>query len=411
MPTPYVLTTLLFGALATLAALDTALVSLGLAPLFNGPRWLRVHLVTLGMLAESLFGLLPLLVAARSGRPRPRVRRDIWLALNAGLVILLVGIPRVNGSLILVGGGLVFAAAGLLALQLRALGGGPGRVDVAGPSGRPFYLAGLAFLLVGIVIGTGLWNEWARPPRIAIPLEAHIHANAFGFLALTFAGLLIDLYPGFAGCPLAWPRSTRPILWLMIGGAFVLVLSPWTGRMMLMLPGVLLHLLGTAWLVTNAVRPALGRRRVWTAGFLHLTTGYLWYLAPIVVAPLVISGRVGASAGAIEQSAPQALIFGWAAQLAYALIPCLLWKSLLPDRPPALGGTPASLAAANLGAVAIWASMLVEPLQASLYGLAYLFWVAALVLIVVQCWRIVQAAPRPLEAEPSAGRGAPVDPA
>jgi hypothetical protein len=42
--------------------------------------------------------VLPAFVAARRGAATPATRWDIWLTLNAGLVVLLAGIPSVNAA-------------------------------------------------------------------------------------------------------------------------------------------------------------------------------------------------------------------------------------------------------------------------------------------------------------------------
>ena len=57
------------------------------------------------------------------GLARPAPRWDVWLALNVGLLTLLVGIPLVNAAFILTGGGLVFAAVGLLLIGWRLRSG------------------------------------------------------------------------------------------------------------------------------------------------------------------------------------------------------------------------------------------------------------------------------------------------
>src|SRR5512139_111788 len=111
----------LFILLAALGALDASLASWNIAPWFDGLRWLRIHLITLGTLTEAIFGVLPALVALRAGRPRPKLRWDIWLMLNGGLITLLIGIPLVNAVLILAGGILVFSATLVLIKQLREL--------------------------------------------------------------------------------------------------------------------------------------------------------------------------------------------------------------------------------------------------------------------------------------------------
>jgi len=82
--------------------------------------------------------------------------------------------------------------------------------------GRSFYLAGLSYLLLGIIVGSGLWFGWDTALRMAVPIEIHIHANNWGFMALVFAGLIVDLYPGFTGRTLAWPRSIQPPMVLSV---------------------------------------------------------------------------------------------------------------------------------------------------------------------------------------------------
>lgn len=117
----YLLMTAIFILVAALMAADAALTSFTLVTWFNGLRWLRVHLITLGAMTEALFGLLPIIVAIHAGRSRPKFRWDIWLTLNTGLLTLLIAIPIINQSLIFVGGTLVFIATTLLLIQLAGL--------------------------------------------------------------------------------------------------------------------------------------------------------------------------------------------------------------------------------------------------------------------------------------------------
>ncbi len=384
---PYFLMAILYVSLAVLAALDASLTSLNLLPWFNGLRWLRVHFITLGALTEVTFGVLPSLVAARAGRPRPSIRWDIWLALNAGLLTLLVGIPLVNSALILAGGTLVFIATSLLLLQLNSL-----RPERDRPKpGRKFYLAGLSYLLLGIIVGTGLWLGWGEVLRIAIPIEVHIHANNWGFMSLVFAGLLVDLYPHFAKRPLAWPRSIRPIFWLMTLGALGLVLGPWLKSNWFSVPGLILHLSATIWLLLNLIKPLWGDWPAWTPGMWHLVTAYFWILAPVLVAPLIILGVPGFPGAGIEQSAPQALIYGWVLQFGYALLPYLFARFLLPAQPAKLGGNWFSLITIHLGGVFLWASIFITAYQAPLHGIAYVLWTLSALPIVAELWRIVRA--------------------
>lgn len=389
MMNPYFLMTLLYASLALLAALSSALTSFDLFPWFNGLRWLRVHFITLGALTQIAFGLLPVLVAARAARPRPALRWDIWFTLNSGLLILLIGIPLVNFSLILVGGTLIFSAATLLILQLNALRAAPLHTG-GSPLARWFYIAGLSFLLLGIVVGTGLWLGWGPMLGIKTPIEVHIHANNWGFMALLFAGLLIDLYPGFAQRSLAWPRSHPPIFWMMTLGALLLVIGPWVKNELFTVPGIVLHLSATGWLLANVIVPLRNERAVWRPGLWHLVTAYAWIIAPVLVAPLILLKVPGFPGAGIEQTAPQALIYGWVLQFAYAILPYLFARFLLPEQPAQLGGNWFSLVAVHLGGIFLWASIFITEYQALLNGTAYALWVLSLLPMVHQLWRIAQ---------------------
>lgn len=399
MLNPYFLFALLYIMLAVLAALDSSLASLNLLPWFNGLRWLRVHLITLGTLTEIIFGLLPILVATRSGRPRPSIRWDIWLILNAGLLTLLVGIPLVNTTLIFVGGTLVFVATSMLVQHVHELRGAAVTPARTAPSGRIFYLAGLSYFLLGIIVGTGLWMGWGEWLRIAVPIEVHIHANNWGFMALVFAGLIVDLYPDFAGRSLAWPQSLKPIFWMMTLGALLLVLGPWVQSTWFTVPGILLHLSATGWLLLNVIKPLRGERSAWGPGLWHLLTSYVWIIAPVLVAPLIILKVPGFPGAGIEQNAPQALIYGWVLQFAYALLPYLFTRFFLPNEPAKLGGNWFTLLTVHLGGVFLWASIFITDSYTVLHGTAYALWAASLIPIVFDLWRIARKGWSRLESQ------------
>ncbi len=386
---PYFLVTFLYLVLAVLGALDASFVNLQILPAFAGLRWLRVHFITLGVLTEFIFGILPILVAARIKLPRPKIRWDIWLSLNLGLLILLIGIPPINAVLITAGGTLIFIAVILLVLQLGQMRSPD---SAAKPSeGRKFYIVGLSYLLLGIVVGTGLWQGWSTWLQIKVPIEVHIHANNWGFMSLVFAGLIVDLYPGFAGRSLAWPRSTTPIFWMMSVGALGLVLGPWFQSNLFSVPGLVLHLSATIWLLVNMIKPLVGDPKLKTAGMLHLITSYLWIMAPVLVAPLIILKVPGFPGAGIEQNAPQALIYGWVLQFGYAIIPLLFRRIFQPDAPPKLGGNWFSLIAVHLGGILLWAGIFLHESQPLLHGLAYGLWFVSLLPIAYELWQSVRS--------------------
>src|SRR5690606_17325270 len=107
---PYYLMAILFASLAVLGALDNALSLFEIMPAYAGIAWLRVHFITLGALTEVVFGLIPGLVARYRGESAPGVRWDIWLALTAGILTLMIGMPLINAALIITGGTLIFIA-------------------------------------------------------------------------------------------------------------------------------------------------------------------------------------------------------------------------------------------------------------------------------------------------------------
>jgi cytochrome c oxidase cbb3-type subunit I len=388
----YFLMTALFMAMAALIAADAALTSFTLLPWFNGLRWLRIHFITLGAVTEALFGMLPAIVAIQAGLPRPRFRWDIWLTLNMGLVTLLVGIPIVNQALIFVGGALIFTATTLLISQLRHMPDvAPTQPASGGSAGGKFYVAGLAYFLIGIIVGTGLWLGWSDWLQIKVPIEVHIHANNWGFLTLVFAGLLVDMYPTWAKRPLAWPRSVTPIFWMLTVGALGLVLGPWLQSNWFSVPGILLYLPATIWLLLNVIKPLWGDKAAWSQpGIWHLVTAYFWILAPVLVAPLIILGLPGFPGAGIEQNAPQALIYGWVLQFSYAFIPYFFYRLFLPEQPARLGGSWISLAAVHLGGFFLWASIFLTDYQGVLNGMAYLFWTISMLPIVWELWRITR---------------------
>lgn len=387
MLNPYFLMAFLYVLLAILAALNASLIHFDILPAFAGLRWVRVHFITLGALTEFAFGILPIIVALRSQLPRPKMRWDIWLTLNLGLLILLVGIPMINAVFISTGGTLIFIATTLLMIQLSKLWTSSSKGSRVG---RKFYVAGLAYLLLGILVGTGLWQGWSGWLQIKVPLEVHIHANNWGFMSLVFAGLLIDLYPGFAGRSLAWPRSITPIFWMMTVGALGLVLGPWFQSNLFSVPGLVLHLSATIWLLLNVIKPLQGDRKLWTPGFLHLITSYVWILAPVLIAPLIILEVPGFPGAGIELNAPQALIYGWVLQFGYAVIPHIFRRVLLPETPPKLGGSWISLLAVHLGGIFLWIGIFLQNDQATLHGIAYGLWFISMLPIAYELWHIVR---------------------
>ena len=372
MPIPYLLTTLLYTFVALLAAADASLVSMSVFSAFPALRWVRVHFITLGILSQVVFGLLPLLTASLSKKARPPMRWDIWLTLNAGLVALVAGFGGMNHPMIFTGGTLIFIAALLLMLQLWSIRGGDAPVSLK------FYITGIFYLMVGIIIGTGLFLNWSDALYIKVPLEAHIHANSWGFMSLVFAGLLVDFIPMVTGKPLASKNATAYIFWGMTLGAFGLVLGPWLGGSLPpTVAGLVLHISATVVLLVSMIRTLNQSGNLNSAGGWHLVSSYIWILLPVMMAPLLLLGIL--EAGPIESTAPQALIYGWVLQFGIALIPYIARRFFLKDEKPQLGGCWASLALANLGSVLVWVSIFSGTAEGIVYGIAFVLYALAMI--------------------------------
>ncbi len=357
---PYLLTASLFLAIAALAALASSLSGFELFEWFAGLRWVRIHLITLGAMSEAIFAFVPLV----AGRDRTTRWRE-WFLLTGGIAVLLVGIPLKNEWVIYTGGALVFSAAVSLGIRMG------GDRD---PSSARFYATGLGFLLLGIYLGTGLWFGWGQALSVKVPLEVHIHANNWGFLSLVFAGLVFDRFETWTGCPLVIAAMKGRIFWMMSLGALGLVIGPWTGWVVATVPGLVLHLAATSWLIVGMVRSLGG---AWNRpGPWHLVTSYLWLLAPVLMAPLVLLKVGGFDGGVIEANAPTALIYGWVLMFGIAVFPAMFAK---PDGTGRLGGTWMSLGAGHLGAVFLWVGIFASGAVSTLHGIAFALWTVAII--------------------------------
>ena len=384
MSIPYLITTLLYTFVAILMATDASFVSWNLLGAFPALRWVRVHFITLGIISQIVFGLLPGLVASLTKKPKPATRWDIWLTLNMGFVALVAGFSGVNHTMIFTGGTLIFIAATLLFLQLWSVRGGDA------PASLKFYITGLFYLLVGILIGTGLWLNWSNALYIKVPLEAHIHANSWGFMSLTFAGLLVDFIPMITGRALGSPKNITTMFWSMTFGAFFLVLGPWLGgNMPVTVAGLILHIGATIWLVALMGSTLKSSGHLSTAGGWHLLASYIWILLPVLIAPLILTHVI--AAGPVESTAPQALIYGWVLQFGIALIPYITRRYFLKEEHPQLGGCWGSLSAVTLGSVSVWVSIFIPtPVKGILYGIGFALYAVALVHPMKEMFEIVR---------------------
>ncbi len=389
---PYMIMAFLYFGVAIVASLAAAFSLWNLSPWIHGTVWLRVHFITLGVLTELLFGAMPILTAKVHKLPRPKIRWDIWLALNIGIILLLIGIPPTNKVPIIAGGTLVFTATTLLLFQLAGIRAKSEKALEVN-EGRKFYIAGLFFFLIGILVGTGIFPRWEEALGIVGDItETHIHANNWGFMALVFAGFFVDLYPKWAKRPLHNPKAISPIFWMMSIGAMSLILSPWFASQVLAGIGAVLHTSANVWLLTIAIKPLRGDKPAWTAGMAQMLISYIWLFAPLSMAPFVIFGVESMlPADLLAKTTPQALIYGWLLQFGYAVVPYFFRRFFIGEEQAELGGAWLSFWLVNVGAIFLWLSIFIEPARGILHGSAYLIWMASFIPVLIDLWNKTKA--------------------
>ncbi|MGZ4592812.1 MAG: hypothetical protein ACXV3C_03025 [Actinomycetes bacterium] len=174
-----------------------AVVVVALAqPLVPAPRWLMIHLLLLGAVTHSIlvwskhFADALLHTAPSPGDRRAQSTR--LLLLNAGVVLVLVGVPSGAWPVTVVGAGGVAGAVAwhgaTLVLQMRrAL---PARF---GATVR-YYVAATALLPVGALLGATLARGLDDPLQARV-MVAHAAVNLLGWMGLTIVGTLVTLWP------------------------------------------------------------------------------------------------------------------------------------------------------------------------------------------------------------------------
>ncbi|MBE3558109.1 MAG: hypothetical protein IMW89_02665 [Ktedonobacteraceae bacterium] len=376
---------LLLDALALAAHL---LALMGVIPFLPGLNWLRIHLLTIGVVVQMIVGTLPLLVRGPQSLkwPEESMTRVLWLLLNGSFVLLLYSMPAGLSILAAIAGTGIFVVIVLLLVTLFAPFQQKKRVTVEASLSRRFYLAGPFFFLVGILMALSMLLNWPAPGQFFGLLEAHVHANVWGFLALVVAGFLLEHLPAFAGQPLRWPALVPATFWLLIVGATGLVAGPWLAMLPLTIVGIALYVVGTTLLLTN-LGGTLLRARSWLPNLAHLVLAYLWMVVPAFVAPLTLMITGHLPTGRIESAAVSGLVAGWILQIVIGAFPLRLRE----EKQIARGrdGWWISVGMLNIGVLALWilpflpetASSFAEPVTILGYTLIILSWLPPLLTV------------------------------
>lgn len=371
---------LVYLIVALLSLVDFILAQLGLAPALGNLYWFRLHMITIGVLAQAVLGVLPLLLVRQLHTTPPRAAAQ-WALLalfNLGLLLLSVGQVLWSQPLRSSGGWVLLLA---VALWLALLAQMWRRAPRPRPLEAAFFLAGPSYLLLGVSMALSMLESWPAPVSYQGIKEAHVHNNIFGFTGIVLAGVALNVLPALFGRSLARPAWVRPTFWLMTVGAFLLWLGPYSGVTPATGGGLLVYVGGVGLMLANVwqtMRRPVPMRSVHGA---HWLISYAWIAAPALAAVVyALLGPERLTPAEFELTVMQGLIYGWILQIVLAFLPAVGGRVLTgaegwsPPISPAEGSR-GSLILLNLSVAAIWLASIAlpwvqaRPMVAMAYGL------------------------------------------
>lgn len=387
---------------ALLSLVDYILALFGLMQPLGNLYWFRLHLNTIGVLAQAVFGILPLLLARRLGvaTPGQAISWFLFGALNVGLLLLAFGQvlgsawQRSSGAWILLATATIWL--GLLVQMWR-------KAPRPRPLAAAFYLAGPAYLLLGILMALTMLEGWPSPQGYQAVKESHVHNNIFGFTGMVVAGVALNVLPGMVGRTLARPGWVKATFWLMVIGAFGLWLGPYFRVTPLMGGGLLIYVAGTVLMLANGF---LTLRRPTPVAALNGTqwlVSYVWIAAPaLATLTYVVVGPERLQLTKLEIGVTQGLVYGWILGIVLAFLPALSkrivagqWDAPIhPDE-----GSRFSLILLNLSVAAVWGASIFLPWERAqlIVATAYLLVIVA---TLPYAWRLVQSLRTMRRAQP-----------
>ncbi len=202
---------LIASALLGLGLLLGMVLGHPLPPFF---RLLHVHGALVGGVAQMILGALlvfipPLLM---TGRDQSESHPALYLTINGGTIILLIGFGMRHHMVISIAGLLIVGVF----LAILAQGIRQARSSlISPPLNLWFYGVALLVLLVGLALGEALAFRVISPSDVGHARLAHIHLNLLGFVTLTIIGTMHNLFPTVVNAPLHSPRVARLTFFLM----------------------------------------------------------------------------------------------------------------------------------------------------------------------------------------------------
>lgn len=355
----------LYLTVGVLAIVGKLAVAVGFVEPLSQLRWVLIHLVTIGAMTQALFGALPHLVSSvdsPAASISPRRRWSQWILLNMGYPLILFGMTTGSTLVTVTGATIVLIALALLLVTVYRLS-----ADSRGSLLSRYYRVAPWFLVVGIFAAFGMLLNVHGPGGYFGSIEAHVHANVWGFLALVVAATLLQLIPALMGTELRYPRLKRIPFWGMTIGTVGLVSGPWLAIHALTITGLAIYVIGTIALLANIVGTECASGWTKDARVGHILGAYVWLVFPVPWAPLVLLFPNVVPGASIETAAINGLVFGWMLQLAMALLPSVVGAFEDPeggvDVPSAVESSSYApswlgVGSINLGMLALWATAL-----------------------------------------------------
>jgi nitrite reductase (NO-forming) len=346
-----------------LAYLAAGGVTLALGERVAGGGWLALHLVLLGAATNAIVVWSEHFAAAllRTPPASERVATGRALALNLGILGVLVGVHTGRPALAAGGAGLAGAVvlAHALALAARIGRALPGRL--AGTVW--FYVAAGAALLGGMGLGLWLAGGVAGSADAYRALRlAHVHLNVLGWVGLAVVGTQFTLWPTVLRTRMVAgvERAVRWSLPALAAGLAAAAAGLATQRRVVALAGLASYAAGLAVALVPFVRTAR-QRPPHTAASWMLLAGMAWLVVAVVgdLGALAAGPRVVDLDGRLSRLVP-AVAAGFALQtltgaLTY-LLPVVFGGGAWGNRRLA-GilelGWPLRVAAVNLGVLAL----------------------------------------------------------
>ena len=234
------------------------LIAIGLAHwAIPESRWLLVHVFTIGLVANSILLWSQTLAERFLGYHLPPERRRLQLAriyaLNAGLVVTVVGMLTVFWPVTLVGAvviGVVLAwhavALALLIVEAQRHRASDGQEPAENAISVWFFVASACLLPIGAAFGVLLAYGFADPEQAGF-LLTHQALNILGFLGLAAAGVLLVMFPRLLGATRVSNRRRPVALAVLPAGIAVICAGALTDHPAVAAAGVAVYLVG--WLI------------------------------------------------------------------------------------------------------------------------------------------------------------------